>query len=258
MNSIIKSNIAIWNVGACFIGVFSSFVCIQTLMSVSKICDVAYSSYAKSKCMDGLEGYYALYISILVIATVAIIAGIGHARRTADGSNQKTAGGFISTIAMILLHGYFLVATIITMAEKASVTAGISSLSASISFSLSSLFGADSSLWIVLLFAVMNLGLAIAGLVFVCIYKPAKAGIETMQEISAVKTGASVVEQFAKPEKKELPPMLNGDDSSTAAAGPAISGLRSMAPIADTASEQPKVAENAIRPQSEASTEVHV
>ena len=85
----------------------------------------------------------------------------------------------------------------------------------------------------------MNFGLSILGLVFILTYEPKAEILSSSEDNSPIPQPMSVVQQFAKPEKKDLPPMLNGDESDAAAA-PAqpISGLKTISPIDDNAAQQ--------------------
>ncbi len=61
-----------------------------------------------------------------------------------------------------------------------------------------------------------------------------KQALEKQSDINQVSGGpASVVQQFAKPVKKDLPPILNGNQDDSMA-NPPIAGLRTINPIQQT------------------------
>ena len=244
-----KKDITIWNAGVCFIGALISFVIINYLGKYVALCNAMtssrsslYSSSSDSGCST-LVGYFVLFVIMLIVSATAIVAGIVHARKTIEGGNQKTVCGFLSTVSAIILHGFLFISFIITLVVMNDSHALVGLSTASIpSLAIGSMFAETWGLWIALIFSLVNIVLAVFGLVFVCTYKP-KAAILDEQTVATPTGGASVIDQFAKPEKKDLPPMLNGDAGNaatpTAAANPSISGLRSMQPLSTPVAEQP-------------------
>ena len=237
----VKSYVAIWNVAAfVFCGIIGYYGVTGLIDSLSACNKFSRFSSVEDMCGQ-LSGYMVLFVAILVIAVAGIVFGMMNTRRVAEGSNPKTMSGLISAVSGILLHGFFVIMIILALSD-ASDKVYISSSNASqklFSIILNSLFSTGPKLWVPLILAVMNFGLSILGLVFILTYKPKAEILSSSEDNSPIPQPMSVVQQFAKPEKKDLPPMLNGDESDAAAA-PAqpISGLKTISPIDDNAAQQ--------------------
>ena len=223
---------AIYNFGvhlACAFFTFScSCLCIRQANAINDAVK-EYGDYGAKmleKQIDGANSVAIFYTIAFVLCLCGAVCALIHAKKYVSNENRKNVFGFISTIIGIIVSGYLAITVIITITEMNNTSA--SSLSSALSASLISISFGEFWVWLMLLICIANLGLSIKGLVDVIIAPKNVAAILEAKE--DVPTGPmSVVQQFAKPEKKDLPPMLSTDDD--AQVNPAISGLRNVMPI---------------------------
>ena len=235
----IRENIALFNSGASYIMAGVWFIIMAAFITSYNALAKAVSEYSKytssstyDKALGELAGNLALSIFFFIVSMAAVVFGMKHARNCIKGAGAKSVSGLVSTISCAIVWGYAAISSIISYSESKKASSDILG-------SLFSSFSASWIFWVILIFEIIAVAMAIVGFVFV-LKSPAQ-GILTAKEQTDNTIGGpmSVVQQFAKPEKKDLPPMLNGDqaESTEPAANPSISGLRSIAPIeqADTA-----------------------
>lgn len=232
----IRENVALFNSGASYIMAGVWFFVMATFITSYNALAKAASEYSKftssssfEKPLGELAGNLALSIFFFVTSMAAVIFGMKHARNCIKDACVKTVSGIVSTVACAIVWGYATISSIISYSASKKASSDI----------LSSLFTSFSASWIfwaIIIFEIFATVMAVVG--FVLALKSPARGILTAKEQPDDIIGApmSVVQQFAKPEKKDLPPMLNGEqeDAAAPASNPSISGLRSIAPIEQT------------------------
>jgi hypothetical protein len=244
-----RSMVPLFNLGASFAFTFIAFlyfgVCVTALSSLEEAASKAgqYASYY-SDSLSTARGTTAIYGVVFAVALCASVFGIIHAYKYVSGEKQKTPVGFVSSIASILLSGFWMITIIIGMAERNSAKESLAKSGyASVT---SSFLSAEWMVWVLLIFTIVCLCAALTGLVVMIKAPQNKAQIlEAKEDTTPIPN--SVVNQFAKPEKKDLPPMLGGDTEESTSNSTAISGMRTIMPTgsgADATEQKPEAQDN--------------
>lgn len=241
-----NDSIALFNFGASFIMMSTWFIIMAlyiiayngAVSVVSQYSKMGISTTSMNDSIGEISGRLWLSVFFFAASLAAAIFGMAHARDCVKGIRAKTTSGLIATISSTAIWGYASVNSIIAMCESKSAAMSASS---DIVKSFTSSLSSEWVIWVIVLFEVVATAAAIAGLVSV-ITAPSRAlTIDSKEGDDPIGEPMSVVQQFAKPEKKDLPPMLNGDqdDSAAATTNPSISGLRSIAPTEQSAPTAP-------------------
>ena len=240
-----KDGIALFNSGASYIMMSSWFIVMALYIvmynSISKVTaqysKLGFSSSAMDDSISEVTGGLWLSVFFFAVSLAAVIFGMSHARNTIKGLRAKSISGIVSTVASAIVWGYASIGSIIMMADAKS-----SASSSDIIKSFTSAISSEWVMWVIILFEIVATIMAIIGFISV-ITAPSRAitvdSEEDEKAADPIGRPMSVVQQFAKPEKKDLPPMLNGEQDDSAAASttanPSISGLRTIAPIEQAA-----------------------
>lgn len=239
-----NDSIALFNFGASFIMVSIWFIIMalyvvtyNSITSVYNQLGISMSS-SSNDVINEITSRLWLSVFFFAVSLAAAIFGMSHARDCVKGIRAKTISGLVSTISSTVIWGYAAVNSVIAMCQSKSAAMSASS---DIVGSLTSSLSSEWVIWVIMLFEVIAAAAAIIGLVTVITAPSRTMTIDGKGGDDPIGKPMSVVQQFAKPEKKDLPPMLNGDqdDSAATTANPSISGLRSIAPTEQAASAAP-------------------
>lgn len=244
-----NDSIALFNFGASFIMMSIWFIIMAlyiiayngAVSVVSQYSKMGISTTSMNDSIGEISGRLWLSVFFFAASLAAAIFGMAHARDCVKGIRAKTTSGLVSTASSAIVWGYASINSIITMCESKSAAMTASS---DVIKTLAAAFSSEWIVWVIMLFEVVATVTAVVGFISV-ITAPSRAITVDSKDgdtsADLIGSPVSVVQQFAKPEKKDLPPMLNGDqdDSAAATINPSISGLRSIAPTEQSAPTAP-------------------